>query len=482
MTALNPPLYATIDELYSRVCSGGILVDEGNVWFAMDDNGKYQEMISAMKFMHLDPKKYEMIALRESSPTCRFPMVVKIFNASKLNMQVKITTQFLSSGVTYAAYLRCKHKYSPDYPIIRSLKYRLNNQSQSYKSYCGDYKDGWMMLELFQTTSIKHDVEFNVSLQGFCLANFLGDDEVIVEGIVFLPIQKFEDEIKDQNMENPLTSEIEWSRHLPSDYEHFVYLGKNIVKKLQDLFIAETKEEAFSMLTKGVHIKIEGDMDVWFWITKSNGKKCFMLSPESIQASNQDKLKVRHKNESRFRYVLQMKSNLYGIHMSFKIRSPLFSSKTTYACYLVYKIHVHLQNPLRVTIKQRMLKLPRGDNDFRNNHRRYNQEKFVYLSLPQSPIIEPDGALRSCGTINKPEMIEFPRKREDGWWEVRLGEFVTHDNEQMVQCSRPRNSTSVPAFPHANADEITIKFAKIAQALNMLDSDDKDMEKMPMKD
>lgn len=181
--------------------------------------------------------------------------------------------------------------------------------------------------------------------------------------------------------------------------------------------------------------------------------------------------------------------------MSFKIRSPLFSSKTTYACYLVYKIHVHLQNPLRVTIKQRMLKLPRGDNDFRNNHRRYNQEKFVYLSLPQSPIIEPDGALRSCGTINKPEMIEFPRKREDGWWEVRLGEFVTHDNEQMVQCSRPRyvliiikkffqkvhynnkdfilsrlqikqyiffrNSTSVPAFPHANADEITIKFASL---------------------
>lgn len=63
-------------------------------------------------------------------------------------------------------------------------------------------------------------------------------------------------------MENPLTSEIEWSRHLPSDYEHFVYLGKNIVKRLQDLFIAETKEEAFSMLTKGVHIKIEGDMDV----------------------------------------------------------------------------------------------------------------------------------------------------------------------------------------------------------------------------
>ncbi|KAL4568598.1 hypothetical protein LXL04_024213 [Taraxacum kok-saghyz] len=239
------------------------------MWFSIDDNGKYQEMISAMKFMHLGPNKYEVIALRESSPTCRFPMVAKIFDASKLNMQVKITTQFLSSGVTYAAYLRCKHKYSADYPVIRSLKYRLNNHNRSYKSYCGDYKDGWRMLELFQTTSNKRSIEFNVLLQGFCLANFLGDDEVIVEGIVFLPIQKFDEEItKDHDVENLPTTEIEC--RLPNDYKQYVYSGKNMVKRVQSYFIVETKEEAFSVLTRGVHMKTKCDLDVPAWFSYNN--------------------------------------------------------------------------------------------------------------------------------------------------------------------------------------------------------------------
>ncbi|CAI9291967.1 unnamed protein product [Lactuca saligna] len=352
----TPQEYVTKEELHAHL-SSGFLTDESKVWFSVDENGKNQEMISAMKFMHTDPNKFEAISL----PGSRFPMVAKVLNASKVNMQVTIRTQFLSSDVTYAAYLICKHKYSTQNPVIKSLKYKLNNQTQSYISYQGDYKNRWVMMELFQAKVLSRNFEFKLLLEEFASDSF--HDEVIVEGVVFSPVQKFDDEnIETQEMENPTATEIEWENKLPSDYEQFIHCsGKRLVKRPWNSFITETKEEAYSILSKGIYIKVKNDNDVFFWITKSNGKKCFMLSPKIIRHNPEvDKLVPReHLNESRFTYILELSSSSM-VRMEFKIIDPLLSSNTTYACYFIYKISEHMENPVEVKIKQLMLNYPPG--------------------------------------------------------------------------------------------------------------------------
>ncbi|CAH1454468.1 unnamed protein product [Lactuca virosa] len=179
-------------------------------------------------------------------------MVAKVLNASKINMQVTIRAQFLSSDVTYAAYLICKHEYSTQNPVIKSLKYKLNNQIQSYISYHGDYKNRWVMMELFQAKVLSRNFEFKLLLEEFASDSF--HDEVIVEGIVFSPVQKFDDEnIETQEMENPTTTEIEWENKLSSDYEQLIHCsGKRLVKRPWNSFIIETKEEAYSILSKEI--------------------------------------------------------------------------------------------------------------------------------------------------------------------------------------------------------------------------------------
>ncbi|KAI3690935.1 hypothetical protein L2E82_49148 [Cichorium intybus] len=203
-------------------------------------------MISAMTFMHPHPNKCEAISLPES----RFPMVARILNASHVKMEVRIKTQFLSSEVTYAAYLVYKHETSSDNTAIISLKYKLDNQSHSYISYHGECKDGWVMMELFQTNSHRRNVEFNVFLEKF---DVISKKQVIVEGIIFLPIQKLDDEIKTNVVESTPTTDIEWENRLPSDYEKFL-------KRPWNFFITKTKEEAYSILSQGVYITIKDDI------------------------------------------------------------------------------------------------------------------------------------------------------------------------------------------------------------------------------
>lgn len=79
--------------------------------------------------------------------TCRFGKVAKILNVSKVDMQVEVKTNFLSSNVIYAAYLVCKQvSHLFESPKLAGLKYKLNNQkkilhfiySRLYGKWMGD--------------------------------------------------------------------------------------------------------------------------------------------------------------------------------------------------------------------------------------------------------------------------------------------------------------------------------------------------------
>ncbi|KAL7597315.1 hypothetical protein Lser_V15G31363 [Lactuca serriola] len=231
-------------------------------WSPLDENGKNQQLVFTMTMKYPRPNDCDEISLPES----RFGKVAMILIKSNLaNIQVKIRAQFLSSDVTYAIYLLCKCKCSAFRPIIiRNLKYKINNQSQSYVSYAGDYKDGWMMIELFQTISVKRDFEFKFLLENFEFDKHDVLYEVLVEGVLFLPIHKCDAEkIKIQEEDNLLTYEIECENQLPDDYKKFLYYkDKMLEKKPRNCNIIETKEEAYLILSKGVNITVEEDIVV----------------------------------------------------------------------------------------------------------------------------------------------------------------------------------------------------------------------------
>lgn len=106
----------------------------------------------------------------------------------------------------------------------------------------------------------------------------------------------------------------------------------------------------------------------------------------------------------------------------YKFRKGLLSTNTTYACYLVYKIPQGLvyDTPVKVTII---------DRDCFTLVNQSNKEKLIYLMIPQIPVIGLDGEKRRCSSSNKPNTANFPSKREDGWWEVNMGEVISDDQE-----------------------------------------------------
>ncbi|XP_023765679.1 uncharacterized protein LOC111914158 isoform X4 [Lactuca sativa] len=435
-------------------------------WFSIDGNGKNQEMISAMKFMNPDPSKFKAISYLES----RFGKVAKILNVSKVDMQVEVKTNFLSSNVIYAAYLVCKQvSHLFESPKLAGLKYKLNNQKKSYISYIRDYmENGWVMIELFRTNCKRRDVEIKIFLEQIYVDSYSRKDEVVVEGILFLPEKKFDGKkISKQDVMNPPT----WENLLPTDYQQLLDgARRKIGENPQNHVPIKTKWHAYSVLSKGVYIKVTGskDIDVWFWINDSNGKKCCMLSPELIQSSSSDELKLKYLFKSRFRYVLILKSSpSYTSRISLKIIDSFLSTNTSYSCYLVYKIQGHVENPIIVGITQRMSRKPRNENK-----RWYNQQNIVYLSTPQSHVIgELDSYKESHSTMNKTNMIAYPRRRSDGWWEVKLGEFITFvdagDNEKWVPNFLPRISTCLPCLPCVSdltrdgEDYVATKFASL---------------------
>ncbi|KAI3506039.1 hypothetical protein L1887_28393 [Cichorium endivia] len=124
----------------------------------------------------------------------------------------------------------------------------------------------------------------------------------------------------------------------------------------------------------------------------------------------------------RFKSVLRTSSS--NVAMSLDIKNHLFSVKTAYACYFVYKISGPLPHPLRTMMVYYAGKSENSGND------QERHMKVVYLTTPQRPVIGPHGTEKSPSTMNKMEGIGFPRMRKDGWWEVRLGEFMAHNDHR----------------------------------------------------
>ncbi|KAL8216287.1 hypothetical protein R6Q57_023124 [Mikania cordata] len=374
----------------------------------------------------------------------RFSKVAEVLLPNH-EMKVKLRTQFLSSNVTYAAYLVLKPDSSRraiDNYAAYSLIYRLNNIRESYISYPSRMEDnGWWMFELFQTLNLKRTFDFEVTF--LMLERPFGYRPYLMfEGILFLPIKKFQDEneIEKSELRNLSTSNIEWDNQLPSDYKQFIYhSNKEMMKMPQSDVIFPTKEEAYNILSHGVLIKVNNELNMWFWITKLNGMKCFMLPPTLLSYNEQlVKIKRISSKESRIGNVLHLSSSKV-VAMCFKIPNSAFSTNATYGCFFVYKMPYNFGWETLVTMK-----LEDGNVSLNRRHGKL----ITYLSIPKSPVIGSHGVLRSKKPINQLKTIQLPRKRKDDWLELNLGnksgiQWMNMQHDKQFDHFWKRNNTSI---------------------------------------
>ncbi|KAI7739083.1 hypothetical protein M8C21_005242, partial [Ambrosia artemisiifolia] len=284
----RPLVYTNKKELKSLL-SSGILVDWGRRWFSLSKSEQNCELISASEFSFQDPELIEWI----THPKSRFSEVAKMERPRELNIDIEIETNFLSLGITYAAYL--VFKYCDDdsdveeeeeeeeedmtsEPTFVGLQYKLKGAGESSIAYLADHTDDrWMMIELCQFVSYKKVAKLEVSLECFADSN-----DILLEGIQFLPVDKF------------------------------FYLDKD-------------------------------------------GVKCCMQSARTILKDNEC-FRSTSICQSRFEKVAECHSGndfLINCH----INSHMLSSNTTYATYLVYKLpdlsHGTFECPLEVKVSDR---------------------------------------------------------------------------------------------------------------------------------
>ncbi|XP_071718348.1 uncharacterized protein [Rutidosis leptorrhynchoides] len=358
----------------------GVLLQEGKLWLALNNNGEKNETISAKLFSYENRKTYKRRYIQKS----RFKTVVKMLDISNLNIQIKIKTQFLSPNVIYGAYLVFKFC---DPPRISSqlryvnLKYKMEGKSL-HAYFATRTDDEWMMIELCRFLNYKKDIDFEVLIESLS-RYYCGNSAIYVEGIEFRVI----DNVKPEEIERikEVHQVLDQEQQSPASFLDVKYKSENeentkkVPTIIQNIFVYLRR------LTYEVNVK-----------------KHLMLPAKEILYNypNETVYRLKATGESRFQEVIEiLPQQVFGINS--KIQRNLLSRDTKYMCYLVFKISEKCHG-LHCPVKVRNLLDPKK-----------KETRIIYF--------------RSPSPSNVHKIIRVPKQREDGRMEVNVWEFNSNE-------------------------------------------------------
>ncbi|PWA62707.1 serine-threonine/tyrosine-protein kinase catalytic domain-containing protein [Artemisia annua] len=366
-------LYTSVDEL-KQILSKGVLLNGGKTWFSLNEKGQHCHMISMEDCLIPNedfPSRYK------SHYKSRFP--VGLYQTYKKGFKTHVKTQLLSPSVTYTVNLVFEKSFNGK-QAYANLKYRLRGEETTSTVYLANQRrqDDWLcMAELYQFSSDGSIVDLEIMFDD-CEIYIRG-----VEGFLFQPLEIVEDTqtISDSGILN-----------LSSDTEKWT-MKKNLYSSLGKLFQFNN-----------------GTAQEWSYLDK-NEKKCLMLSARATCLRMEGQSTWRSLPESRFREVHVITGNNYFGIVS-KIPLKMLSPETAYASYLVYKLpqdRSTFEAPLKVNV------VPRSSDPW-----------YIYLaSPPNTPVIEPKFDENSYNPLNRHKLNALPRRRSDGWMEVKVWQFDT---------------------------------------------------------
>ncbi|KAL4586752.1 hypothetical protein LXL04_011396 [Taraxacum kok-saghyz] len=389
--------------------SKGILVNGGKTWFLFNKHGEQREMIAADDCC-CDYISSENLFYNPVRVSSRFdPPNRRNFTAG---FKAHVRTLFLSPGVTYTVNLvfglEGMRIHPPEF-----IRYTFAGETKFSTSFIThEREDGWLMAGhlchfICNKENVVLDITFNceteVQVEGIEIRS-LGLDlercELRTEDLneyqseenwTYCPVDVHYEQVLEEEDANT-HPDTYWEQKLPNDW-------KKILNSSKDSVQWTTHKELYSILCKGFLIN---SGEKWFYLA-NNGNKCYMVSARRalpfLVARGFD---WKSSPDSRFEKTACDPVGMFRMESSFIELSP----ETTYAAYLVYKLqqnHSRFESPVEVRVTK------------------YNTKCYIYLLAHQPPI---------RGKIYQKKRI--PQQRTDGWMEVPLWEFRTHNEHASI--------------------------------------------------
>ncbi|KAK9068291.1 hypothetical protein SSX86_012402 [Deinandra increscens subsp. villosa] len=367
----NPEIYsrAKRKDLYD-ILSKGILIQEGTLCVSLGSNGERNEMISAKQFSYGNHSSHKWCSVPES----RFDKIAEISNICNLNIQIKIRSRSLSSGVSYGVLLvfkLCGARRSGAKPMYVNLTYQMGNET--LHAYFARWRDDeWMTIELYRflndNESDTIDLEFLLERFSRC---YCGNRAVYVEGVEFRAIDNVKPE-ENNLMEVQQVTTDPMQQLQTNDVPSYIGSLKPVLK----LFKWRKKKKQYYMLPANKAL------------CDSFNAKLFNLIPSA---------------ESRFGKMIELLSTQV-FRIKCKIRSKMLLENTEYSCYLVFKL----------SEKQCGLHCPVIVRDL--HQRKNRQSEVVYFRSPRP--------------WNVHDVNRVPQEREDGWMEIYVWKCTSNQKLQ----------------------------------------------------
>ncbi|KAF3665634.1 putative F-box/kelch-repeat protein-like [Capsicum annuum] len=214
-------------------------------------------------------------------------------------------------------------------------------------------------------------------------------------------------------------SDIVWDKFLPSDHQQIVSrsVAPVVFDSKKDLYFRLS--ESPILLDEGKLVREEGRITLYFckrlfprfelgfWLDKTNGKKCYLLSARQLTISfsdNQFSWEHTFDADSRFPEVAFL-NNVDLLDIRGRIGTRVLSSRTNYAAYLVFKVSERYHGLESTKARVRFV----------------NQES-EYEAV--------DRATTVILAARTPRNLKgrLPEKRTDGWLEVEIGKFYNGES------------------------------------------------------
>ncbi|KAF3617705.1 putative multiple myeloma tumor-associated protein 2 -like protein [Capsicum annuum] len=253
-----------------------------------------------------------------------------------------------------------------------------------------------------------------------------------------------------------------WAKFLPSDYRSviagsstpipefpslkqlFLYLSHNHIlidqglkirsAMILDTVIVNSQLPVFTSLVKSAMI-----LDTSFSLDKWTGKKCYFLSARDLNITWGDTPEYwgwTSLPESRFPEVAQLKI-VWWLEIWGTIRAGILSPLTSYAAYFVYKLEEDFYG-----FDTRYMEVSVGISGVESEMQvayLHPEPQYVPEDSYESPYTPPSpyqvfARMEDLGPWPaESDNFTFPKLRDDGWFELELGEYFTGNEDDCIE-------------------------------------------------
>ncbi|KAM3377450.1 F-box protein PP2-B10 [Capsicum galapagoense] len=247
-----------------------------------------------------------------------------------------------------------------------------------------------------------------------------------------------------KSLQSAADSDSVWEKFLPSDYQSII---SGSVTPIPDF---ASKKELYVYLCHNPILIDAGRKS--FSLEKCTGKKCYILGARDLHITWADSPQYWEWTslpDSRFPKVAKLKQ-VWWLEIRGTIRVGVLSPRTSYAAYLVYKLENEFgfhYRPSEVSVGVLDVKLDKQFATLQPKGRLPQYGRFYILSsrakdgrgIPDDKCESSvANAVRYWQGKHLPEdasNIQLPKLRNDGWFEVELGQFYTENEDDCLEMS-----------------------------------------------